>query len=113
MADGSPEAIEFPDDEDITVVLAEVVQAFGELGALRLRAGFVVGEDADRAGLAECVLLQFGVLLESDWCGRWSDLGRLCRGALWSGTGTLDLNLERVCQHCHFESSTFHPLGSA
>ncbi len=64
VGDGSSEAVEFPNDEDITVVLAEVVQAFGELGALRFRAGFVVGEDPDRSGLAECVLLQFGVLFE-------------------------------------------------
>ncbi len=64
VANGSSEAIEFPDNEDVAVVLAEVIQAFGELGALRFGAGFVVGEDADRAGLSECMFLQFGVLLE-------------------------------------------------
>ena len=69
MADGSSEAVEFPDDEDITVVVAEVVQAFGELGTLCLGAGFVVGEDADRSGLTECVLLQFGVLFEGGDAG--------------------------------------------
>ena len=67
---GPAKSVEFPHHEHVAVVVAQVVQAFVELGAGSLGAGLVVGEDLDRPGLAKCVFLEFRVLLE----GRYSCL---------------------------------------